>query len=87
MALVSTVTTIVKLWLAVGPINRFKKFKRKQQEKPMLRGKLTYTAIAAVVAPVLASLIGVPLPPETVVLWFQAVAAAVGVYGRWRAKP
>ena len=77
---------IAKLWLAIKPIKRFKEFRQSKQEKPMLKGKLTYTALAGVVAPVIASLIGVPLPPETIVLWFQAVAAAVGVYGRWRAN-
>jgi len=76
-----------KMWLMVKPIKRIKEFRQRKQEKPMLKGKLTYTALAAVAAPVLAGLIGVPLPQETIVLWFQAVAAAVGVYGRWRAKP
>lgn len=78
-----------KWWYKNRPIKTFnaaRKLRKQFKESNVFKGKLTYISIAAVAAPVIARILGIDLPPETVVLWFQAGASIVGVYGRWRAN-
>lgn len=64
---------------------KYKARKARKEDTMFFKGKLTYTALAAVVAPVMAQLLGVDVVQSEVVQVFQAVAALIGVYGRWRA--
>ena len=78
-----------KWWYKVRPIKTFntmRSARKALKESNVFKGKLTYISIAAVAAPILARILGIDLPPETIVLWFQAGASIVGVYGRWRAN-
>jgi hypothetical protein len=57
-----------------------------KEVEDMLQGKLTYTAIAAVLAPLAARLLGVDVPDTLIVEAFQLAAGLVALYGRWRAN-
>ena len=61
------------------------KWWRRRKEKQMLEGKLTYTALAAVAAPIVGRLLGIELAESDMAMVFQAAMVLVGVYGRWRA--
>jgi len=53
---------------------------------PVFKGKLTYTAVLAILAPVLTATLGFDIVPEDLVPFWQAATAAVALYGRWRAS-
>ena len=56
-----------------------------ENNKGFLKGALTYTALAAIAAPLLGRLFGVELAEHELVTVFQAFAVVVAVYGRKRA--
>lgn len=58
---------------------------RKIKEKRMLKGKLTYTALAGILASVLSRVLGFEVGEGEVQQLVEAVLAVVAVYGRFRA--
>jgi len=56
-----------------------------QEEKQVFKGNLTYTAVLAGIAPVISNWLGFEIVPEELVPFVQAAAAALALYGRWRA--
>lgn len=51
----------------------------------MLKGKLTYAGIGALVIGLVTQLLGIDIAPPEVDAVLTAGAAIVAVYGRWRA--
>jgi uncharacterized membrane protein len=58
---------------------------RKVKEKRMFKGKLTYSAVAALLAVQVGKLLGVEVLEADVAAVTEAVLAVVALYGRWRA--
>ncbi len=75
--------SVVKLWLMVKPIKRIRKFRNK--ETKVFKGKLTYSALAVVAAPILGRLLGFEIAETELVQLLQGLAVLVGFYGRYRA--
>jgi len=77
-------TGAAKLWLLIKPIKRIKEFRNKET-KEVFKGKLTYSALAVVMAPFVARFVGFEVAESDIVALFQAAAVFVGFYGRFRA--
>jgi hypothetical protein len=69
--------TIVKL---------IKRWRQRRKGKKMFKGKLTYSALAAIVAVQVGKLLGVEIAESEVAQVTEAVLALVAIYGRWRAS-
>jgi hypothetical protein len=77
--------TAIKIWTTVKPIKRFRAWRERRKERQMLKGKLTYTAVAAVILPVVSGWVGFEILPADLVPFWQAAGSALALYGRWRA--
>jgi len=56
------------------------------KDKPMLKGKLTYSAVIGIIAPVVSALAGFEVLSADILPFYQAFLAGVALYGRWRAN-
>lgn len=72
------------------PVQESEVFITNEQEetvnKQIYKGKLTYTALAVIVAGTVAQLFGIDVVEGDTQAIVTGIAAIVGVYGRWRAN-
>lgn len=63
----------------------FRAWRQLKKGKQVLKGKLTYAGIGALVIGLVTQLLGIDIAPPEVDAVLTAGAAIVAVYGRWRA--
>jgi uncharacterized membrane protein len=66
-------------------VKLIKRWRQRRKGKKMFKGKLTYAALAGIVAVQVGKLLGVEIAESEVSAITEAVLTGVAIYGRWRA--
>ena len=85
LALIKAGTTARKAFRRWRDKKRIEKGEEPKGESQMFKGKLTYTAIIAIAAPIISSALGFDVVPADLEPIYVGVVSSIGLFGRWRA--